>query len=208
MYMPAPTGGDFTPVPPGTHLAICYRVIDIGTQQTTFQGQTKNQHKILISWEIPDEIMEDGRPFTISKKYTFSSHEKAVLRHDLESWRGAKFKDEEIQKFDIAKLLGVPCMLSVIQQEKDNRTYSNIASVSKIPKGMTAKPLTNPTVYFNLSDPDWKTFDALTDGMKALIQKSPEYYEATRTQNAPDEPPPHTGDFGGDYGDMDSEIPF
>lgn len=205
MFMPAPTGGDFTPTPPGTHKAICYRVIDIGTQQTVFQGQTKMQHKILLSWELPEEIMDDGRPFTISKKYTFSSHEKAVLRHDLESWRGAKFKDEEIQKFDISKLIGVGCYLSVVQQEKDGRTYSNISNVSKLPKGVTVDRPANEPIYFNLSDPDWQTFDKLTDGMKSLIQKSPEYGESFRTQNAPDDPPLHVESS---YPDLDDEIPF
>jgi hypothetical protein len=26
------TGGDFTPVPAGLHLARCYRIVDLGTQ--------------------------------------------------------------------------------------------------------------------------------------------------------------------------------
>jgi hypothetical protein len=205
MFMPAPTGGDFTPTPPGTHKAICYRVIDLGTQQTVFQGQSKLQHKILLSWELPDELMEDGRPFTISKKYTFSSHEKAVLRHDLESWRGARFKDEEIQKFDISKLIGVGCFLSVVQQEKDGRTYSNIASVSKLPKGTQVGRPVNEPIYFNLYTPDWRAFDKLSDGLKQVIQKSPEYVDAMRLNDEPDEPPPHVD---GQYPDLDDEIPF
>src|SRR6185369_10438591 len=76
MYLPAPTESNFTPVPAGTHLGICYRVIDLGTQSTNFNGETKLAHKVLVSWEIPDEKMDDGRPFTISQSYTWSMHEK------------------------------------------------------------------------------------------------------------------------------------
>lgn len=201
MHLPPPTGGDFIPPPAGSHIAVCYRVIDLGTQQTTYLGQSKLQRKIMISWEIPDEKMDDGRPFTISKRYTFSSSEKANLRHDLENWRGAKFRDEEIQQFDTRKLIGVGCMLSVIHEEKDGRTYSNIASVAKLPKGITPPALENATAYFSLVDPDWKAFDALSDGLKGVIQKSPEYAEAMRT-NSNDEPPPRTSD------DLDDSIPF
>ena len=42
MHLPKPEeGGSFTPIPPGTHLGVCYRVIDLGTQMSNFQGETK-----------------------------------------------------------------------------------------------------------------------------------------------------------------------
>lgn len=88
MHLPQPSDAEFELAPAGTHIAVCYRVIDLGTQETTFKGEVKHQHKILISWEIPDEKMKDGRPFTIGKRYTWSMSEKANLRNDLESWRG------------------------------------------------------------------------------------------------------------------------
>ena len=33
------SGGDFKPVPAGLHLARCYRIIDLGTQRSEFDGQ-------------------------------------------------------------------------------------------------------------------------------------------------------------------------
>jgi hypothetical protein len=80
--LPAPSaGGDFESIPPGTYPAVCYRVIDLGRQETEYQGEKKIQHKVLLSWDIADEEtrMSDGRPFTISSRYTWSMHEKAQL---------------------------------------------------------------------------------------------------------------------------------
>ena len=34
-----PSGGDFTPVPAGLHLARCYRIVDLGTQQTEYMAE-------------------------------------------------------------------------------------------------------------------------------------------------------------------------
>ena len=121
MYLPAPTESSFTPVPAGTHLGICFRVIDLGTQQTTFNGDTKTAHKVLISWEIPDEVMGDGRPFMISQSYTWSMHEKATLRKSLEAWRGVAFTDRDFGPggFDIKNIIGKACTLSVVHTAKN-----------------------------------------------------------------------------------------
>ena len=73
------SGKDFELAPVGVHPARCYRVIDLGTQTTEWQGQTKKAHKVMLTWELlGDERMADGRPFSISKRFTASTHEKGV----------------------------------------------------------------------------------------------------------------------------------
>ena len=59
-------GGNFLPCPPGTFLARCSRIIDMGTQQTEYQGEKKSQPKVLITFEILDDETrrEDGGAFT------------------------------------------------------------------------------------------------------------------------------------------------
>lgn len=87
MYLPKPEGGNFSPVPAGNHIAICYRLIDLGTQLVEWKGAKKTQRKVLISWELPNELMTEGeyagQPFTIGRRYTWSMSDKANLRHDL-----------------------------------------------------------------------------------------------------------------------------
>ena len=81
---------NYTPPPAGMHIARCYRLIDLGTQPKSFQGKpTGEARKIMASWELlGEDRMDDGKPFTMSKSWFLSMHEKATLRKDLESWRG------------------------------------------------------------------------------------------------------------------------
>lgn len=181
MHLPKPTeGGDFAPVPEGTFPATCFRFIDLGTQMNTFEGN-KLQRKIMLSWEItdPDTLMTDGRPFTISSRFTWSTHEKATLRKTLESWRGKKFEDADFGQggFDTHKLLGVGCFLSIVHAVKDGKTFANIAGVVKLPNGLSATPPQNPMVYLSLEPDEFDrdVFNGLSDGLRDVIMKSPEY---------------------------------
>lgn len=180
--LPAPnSGSEFAPPPAGTFPAICYRVIDLGRQRREFNGDVKVQHQVMISWEIADEDerMSDGRPFTVSKFYTWSMHEKANLRKDLEAWRGAAFKETDFgpSGFDIRRLIGVPCLLSLVHHERQGSTYTNVQAVSKMPKNMVAAPLVNPTCFVWLEKDEFEqaAFDGLSERLKTTIMSSPEY---------------------------------
>jgi hypothetical protein len=181
MHIPAPNDKQFELAPVGTHLAVCYRIVDLGTQNVTWQGQMKRQHKILITWELPDEKMEDGRPFSIGQTYTWSMSEKATLRHHLESWRGQPFTDKDfgIGGFDIKNILGKACLLSVIHSEGEKK-YANIASISRLMKGQQAPDsAVNKPVYLWLTEGRWdvSVFAGLPDWIKGKIVQSPEYTE-------------------------------
>lgn len=173
---------DFELVPADQYAATCYRVLDLGTQQTEFEGAIKHAHKITISWEL-DCKMSDDRPFSIHKRYTLSLHEKATLRKDLESWRGRPFTIEEEEGFDVAKLIGAPCLLQIIHNAKGGKTYANISSIMKLPKAMTPPPLANETVNFSLDEFNVEEFNKLSEGLRTTIAKSPEYMEATKPKD-------------------------
>jgi len=160
----------FKSAQPGTYGAVCTRVIDLGTQPVQWEGETKHQRKVSIQWEL-DENMPDGRPFVINRKFTVSMHEKAALRIFLKGWRGRDFTNDELNGFNPVKLIGVPCMLSLVA----NGDFVNVASASKLPKGMTPLTPKNPTVYFSLDDFDQKIYDSLGNRMKEDISNSPEF---------------------------------
>lgn len=209
MYMPAPSnGGDFTPPPAGTHLAICYRVLDLGTQDGSWQGTPNKKHQIQIGWELCDERMEDGRPFVAGKRYTFSSSEKATLRQDLEAWRGRPFSEEDLsgppKGFHIRKIIGVPCLLTIIHETKaDGHVRAKVSSVTKIMKNQVVPQMVNAPQYLSLTpgEFDRAIFDALPDFFKETIVKSPEFYKLTH----PDAP---AATPGAPKNDLDDEIPF
>lgn len=137
IYASAGSGTKFQPAPAGTHAAVCCDVRDLGVLETTWQGETKKQHKVLLSWQI-DELRDDGKPYLISRRYTCSLHEKAGLRKDLEAWRGRAFTEAELHQFDLETILGKGCLLNVVHKQSGGDTYANVAGVMALPRGMTA----------------------------------------------------------------------
>lgn len=211
MYMPKDEG-NFELAPEGAHSAVCYRVIDLGTQQGDYMGQPKRQHKILINWEMPGALMTDGRPFSIGRKYTFSSSTKSALRQDLESWRGKPFTEADLSgapgAFDIKNLLGAPCLLNVVHEVKQTGTFANIRSIMRLPKEMAKPKPVNAFVYFSLADRPFNraVFDALSENMRALIAKSPEYAEAVNPARTNDHDAPE--ERGGGEAGFNDDVPF
>ena len=138
----------FTKIPlpaSGTVQAVCCAIWDLGYQKTIYMGDEKIQHKVVIAWEIAETINAPeseyhGKPFMLNKKYTMSLSEKANLRKDLESWRGAPFTADELRGgFDILKLYGVNCLLGVkhVPDRSDSsKLYANVSALLPIPKGM------------------------------------------------------------------------
>lgn len=170
--------GNYTPVPAGNHLAMCYSVVGIGTQYNKMYD--KHQEKLIITWELPDETMEvDGKtlPMSISKTYTANLSEKSNLRKDLASWRGRDFSEEELKGFEMKSILGKPCMLNVMAQMKGDRTYSDVSSIGAIPKGMEHPDKTvNPLRMFDVENPaTLEQIKTLPEWMQALCKASAEY---------------------------------
>jgi hypothetical protein len=141
-------GGDFKPVPPGNHIGVCSMVVGLGKQriQSAMFGESVKP-QIYVAWELPTKASpgrtrtgnERTGPMRIGRSYTLSLHENAALRHDLESWRGRPFTEEERKGFDINKLAGAPAMVNVTHEEKNGKTFANVTAVTPIPKSM-AKP--------------------------------------------------------------------
>lgn len=182
--LPLETQGEFENPPADTHMGVCYRLIDLGTQKQEWQGDVKFKRQYLISWEL-DCKMADGRPFSISRFYTWSMAETANLRIDLEAWRGVPFTKEDLGNFKMANLLGKACLIQVIHKTKQNGgVKAKIGSIVKLPKGMSPSPLVNPMLEFDLDEFDQKVYDSLSDGIRNIIAKSPEYAQAIGKSNA------------------------
>jgi hypothetical protein len=200
-------GTDYKPIPAGTYAAICTRVIDLGTQTSNWQGQEKAQRKVLLTWEVPEvEIEFDGekRPATISSSYTASLHEKAALRGVLKSWRGRDFTADELQGFDLKNVLGAPCMIGIVHNDKNGNTYANVEAVMALPKGMPKPAPHGELLNIDLDEFDRDEFNKLSDRLKEKITGTPEYRAIMG-----EVPASVGGDYAGDFrADLDDEIPF
>jgi hypothetical protein len=167
-------GGERILIPAGTHVARCYGIIDLGTQYSEKFGNWS--HKVQFQWELSNELMDDGRPLAISKKYTISLNEKANLRHDLESWLGRSITaKEEKEGFALGSMLGAPCLLSIIHNESGGKTYANIAGVMSVPKGTTVPDQSNPAISYDVENGRDAVYAKLPDWIKNIIEESKEF---------------------------------
>jgi len=207
-------GGSFTPVAPGMHLARCYRIVDIGTQKTEFQGQIKHQQKVMMQFEVHGEddngnpmVTAKGEPLSISKNFSLSLAEKATLRKDLQAWRGREFTPEELRGFELKNVLGAWCMLTVAKSTGNNgKEYTNIMSINPVPAAIKRSGLPagfNALTMFVIDNPDMQLFETFSSSLKEKIQATPEWRARNGGQPASKPAPSGSG-----FDDMEDDIPF
>lgn len=201
-------GGDFEQPPVGTTAARCIQIIDLGTQRGEYQGKANVRRQNIIGWELPNNLQSDGeyagKPFRVSRFYTASLGKKANLRKDLENWRGREFTEQELQGFDPHNILGKCCLLALTPNDKGR---VRVTGVMALPKGMEVPPQVNPDLFFSLDQFDRKVFDSLSEGLRKMIEVSPEYQSNMRHILG------QGGSAEGDYSgrpldDGDDDIPF
>lgn len=192
----------------GSYPARCYSMIHIGTVEENILGTTKKLNKVRVTWELPTELVvfneEKGeQPRVISKEFTLSLHEKATLRSFLKNWRGKDFTEEEAREFDVTKLISAPCMLNITHKKsKDGqKTYLEIGSVSRLPKGMECPPQITESFIFDYDENfSFEKVEAFPDFIKDKIKVSEEY----KSKETPNELNNHSESAEQD----DPECPF
>lgn len=189
-------GGSFTPVPPGMHLARCYRIVDLGTQKTEYMGAVKYLPKVMLQFEVHSEdedgsplVTSKGEPMTISKNYTVSLSEKASLRNDLQTWRGRDFTADELRGFELEKILDQWAMISVTKTTGNNgKEYTNIANINPVPSNIKKAGLPDPynkPQMFTISNANMDLYETFSDSLKTKIASSPEWQSRTVTHHEP-----------------------
>lgn len=181
-------GGDFEIPEAGSYIARCYKIIDIGTQEVAYLGKTSFKRKVLMWFELLEDedgdtvTMSSGEPFTVLQRYTLSTNSQATLRHHIDAWRGKALTAEEAKEFDVTKLLGQSCRLQVTLDEKDERTYVNIASIGhtkKEPKGV------NKLFWWTIEDPDLTEFENFPEWLQNKIASAEEWSSAAKKAATP-----------------------
>ena len=156
-------GGEYENLEPGRYKATCYKLIDAGTREESYQdGPLRKRHVVYIYWEVThkqevdqgevrwEEIrMADGRPFSASKKYTASLNENASLFKDLKSWRGRPFSDADLAGFELPKVLSITAELEMIAQTADSNRV-RVEGVYKPDGGMKKMDTINDIQSFDI----------------------------------------------------------
>jgi hypothetical protein len=137
----------YAAAPEGLHIAVCVDVVNLGI----VAGAYGAKHKVRLVWQLDAIDEEHGRRFDVARVYTLSLHERAALRKDLESWRGKKFTELELDGgFDLEKLIGVGAQVQVTHDLSDDGTcYANVSTVVPPVKGA---PRLTPLAYVRAKD--------------------------------------------------------
>lgn len=179
----------------GEYIAICNRFIDTGTHINSYGNP---QASVRIGWELHGDNLTGegsgymtggehaGKPFAVDRIFnpSLGSPDKATnFRKFLEAWRGRAFTEEELKGFDVTKLLGVPCRLTLATtiNEDGSKGYQNVTDAKPMIKGMGVPAQVNASSMFLLpregSDVEFdeQAFEKLPDFIKKKISDSSEY---------------------------------
>lgn len=180
---------EYSQLEEGSYPARIYQIIDLGTIPG-FQGAM--QHKVRITFEFPTEIKvfkeENGeQPQVLSQDYTLSFHEKSGLRKLITACDPKALKtgdDGFIEEYDIERLLGKSCLVSVKHKEgKENAVYANIDVATGMPKGMVCPPQVNESKVLSYDNFDTVYFEILPTFIKDKMKSSYEYRKMVEDPN-------------------------
>jgi hypothetical protein len=148
----------------GRHIFRLRGIIDLGTIKDAKFGNQKREVKALFELVETNHVFDKEKgpqPFQLSKVFTFSMSEKSNMRKTWEQWKGKKYTEEELAKFDIWKWIGFPgeCVVEHKLSKTGNKyaLINNVMPLSEAAK-KTAPKLRNPKIEFFLEDPE--TFGA------------------------------------------------
>jgi hypothetical protein len=188
--------------PSGTFIARCFSVIDLGSHQSEFNGAARIARKVRIGFELPEELMDNGKPFAISKEFGLSLHAKANLRKRLESWRGRPFTAEELNGFNLSALLGATALVNITHENRRDGSgkFAHIAAITKPMRGQQCPPPINPPVEYSVDQGQNGIFANLPEWMREKISKCAEW-----KLDAPVEPSATTGNSNAPAPDTDED---
>jgi len=171
---------EFKPLEAGTHIGRVVGIINIGTVTDSFKGEEVTRNRVFISFEVPEALKEDGKPYTIGQEFTLSMNSKGNLLPFIESLLGVKLDKDEAKEFDVYKLIGVPGMVNVIHSvpTAEGNVFANIKSVSPLPKGMACPdPVLTPYLfdYEENFNPDFVLSMSQKTGLFKKITRSEEW---------------------------------
>lgn len=177
-------GGNFQPIDAGVYPARCWSIVDLGTHDTEYQGKARKRRTVRITWELPTERKDYGKgeleSAVVGKTYTLSlgsAEQPSALRQDLESWRGRPFTSQEEEGFDISKLLGAPCVLTVAHKAKQTGGgfYAYVNAVGKPMKGSPVPDGTLSHLLYRIADGQGGSFQLVPEWMRKEILSSDEF---------------------------------
>jgi len=170
---------EFTVVPEDVYTAQCVQIWDLGTQRGEYQGVAYARRRINIVFELLDYVNpdnEDGIKL-IGQEFTMSFNENGKLLPFLESWRGRKFTEQELEGFDIANVLGTLANLQILHKvSKKGITFAEIGSIQRFKGNIDLECKTQLELY-SIPRDGLKIPDSMPKFLRDKLELSDEYKE-------------------------------
>lgn len=168
------------PIPKaGVTPARVVRIVEVGNQTLSWEGQTKQVDRVIITFEcVSQKFDHDGemRPFWVSQEFTLSSHPKSNLVNFLND-----IDKGDIETFD--ELLNEPLLLTVKHKKgADKITYANFGNATPPMEGMDVADVENDLLYFSFDEPTPETVAQLMDWEKKNKLMKANNYEGSKVQ--------------------------
>lgn len=163
---------------PKLYAGRCIQVVELGTHPNTHpQAKSPTKKELMLVFELSNNLMQDGRPFTVNKRYTASLGDRAILRKDLESWRGRPFTEDELKGFALSNLLDKPCMINIgerVSTRDPNKKFATVTTIVPMMEGLTLSPRHNELIDFGIDDIRGPEFLKLWPWVQKTILESEE----------------------------------
>ena len=123
------------PPPKNTYVAVCLDVIDqYNVERRKYESEemeTVNLTRFVFGVKLKDGSLRK----IASKPMKISNHENSALRAFLVCWLGEAPKPN----FETADLKGKPAYITVVEDNRGDRTYMNIGTISEVMEELMVK---------------------------------------------------------------------
>lgn len=171
---------------PGTYPGRTVQMIGLGLQkQRPFKGEEKGpKQELYITYELADEFLldEDGNDIEDKPRWISETIPMNALSSDLAKSTKRYYALDPSEEFggDFAKLLDIPCMLTIsadVSKKDKDVIYNNIASVQtmRAKDASKAPDLVNEVKLFDFYEPSLEVFMSLPEWMQSKIKESLDY---------------------------------
>lgn len=167
----------------GAYPARVVRVLDLGLQPgQEYQGQQKpSANKVDFTYELLDCFMKDkdgkfdeGKPRWISEDFPLHRPDADLAKSTK---RSKAIDPTNSVDYDLTKMLGMPCMVTVGHRVSKGKTYDRVLDVAPMRASVaaTAPTLKNEPILFTLDDPNLEVFNKLPPFIQDRIKGNLEF---------------------------------
>jgi len=170
------------PLEAGSYPARLVQIVGLGVQASRpYKGEEKPPRlTIRLTYEMLDEFMKDEEGNDLEDKPRWLSEELPFMSLKADLAKSTKryyaLDPEDTADGDWSKLIGAPCVVTVVQEADKrpgiDRIYEKVANVSAMrPKEAAKAPeLKNPSLVWDFYEPDIEVFNNFPDWIKDKIK--------------------------------------